>query len=104
MVRRMAAEILGPVWILTPANGRIARGGTFGGEASVFEATVSWEIRQGGRIVQKGFTNADQGAPGRGPWSAKADVPPGSYVLRAFESSAKDGSEIFVDDKPLTVT
>ncbi|MDT7573524.1 MAG: hypothetical protein QOE05_3698 [Actinomycetota bacterium] len=104
LARRMAAEVLGPVWILTPANGTVARGGTFGGEASVFEATVSWELRQGGRVVKKGFTNAAQGAPGRGPWTAKADVPPGSYVLRAFESSAKDGSETFVDDKPLTVT
>src|SRR4051812_45298361 len=104
MTRRLAAEVLGPVWILTPANGRVARGGAFGGEASVFEATVSWELRQGGRVVKKGFTNAAQGAPGRGPWSATADVPPGNYVLRAFESSAKDGSETFVDDKPLTVT
>jgi hypothetical protein len=104
MTRGQAAVELGPVWILTPADGRLTRGGSFGGEASVFEATVSWELRQGNRIVKKGFTNATQGAPGRGPWSAKADVPPGDYVLRAFESSAKDGSETFVDDKPLTVT
>ncbi|MBK5307343.1 MAG: GerMN domain-containing protein [Frankiaceae bacterium] len=104
MTRGQAAIELAPVWILTPANGRVARGGTFGGEASVFEATVSWELRQGGKVVKAGFTNAAMGAPGRGPWSAKADIPPGDYVLRAFESSAKDGSETFVDDKPLTVT
>lgn len=104
LTRGQAAVELGPVWILTPADGRVARGGTFGGEASVFEATVSWELRQGGKVVKRGFTNAAQGAPGRGPWSATADVPPGDYVLRAFESSAKDGSETFVDDKPLTVT
>src|SRR5439155_1656444 len=36
--------------------------------------------------------------------AAPADVPPGSYVLRAFESSAEDGRPTFVDDKPLTVT
>ena len=104
ITRQMAAEILGPVWILTPADGRLPRGGTFGGEASVFEATVSWELVQGGKVVKEGFTNASQGAPGRGPWSAKADVPPGDYVLRAFESSAEDGRPTFVDDKPLTVT
>jgi hypothetical protein len=104
MTREQPAEALGAVWILTPANGRVARGGTFGGEASVFEATVSWELRQGARVVQEGHTNAAVGAPGRGPWSAKADVPPGDYVLRAFESSAEDGRETFVDDKPLTVT
>ena len=104
IARRMAAEVLGPVWILRPADGRLARGGTFGGEASVFEATVSWELRQGSRVVKKGFSNAAQGAPGRGPWSANADVPPGNYVLRAFESSAKDGSVTFLDDKPVTIT
>ena len=104
MRRRNAAEVLGPVWILTPANGRLARGGTFGGEASVFEATVSWEIRKGDVVVKKGFTTASTGAPGRGTWSAKADVPPGTYVLRAFESSAEDGRPVFVDDKPLTIT
>lgn len=104
IARGPAADVLGPVWILTPANGRVARGGTFGGEASVFEATVSWELRLGGRVVKKGFTTASTGAPGRGSWSARADVPPGDYELRAFESSAKDGSETYVDDKPLTVT
>lgn len=94
--------VLGPVWVLT--TGSLPRGGTFGGEATVFEATVSWELRQGGRVVQKGFTNASTGAPGRGTWSARADVPPGSYVLRAFESSAENGAPLWVDDKPLQVT
>jgi hypothetical protein len=102
--RQPAAEILGPVWILVPADGQLARGDIFGGEATVFEATVSWELLQGDKVVKEGFTNASVGAPGRGRWSAKADVPPGSYVLRAFESSAEDGRPTFVDDKPLTVT
>jgi hypothetical protein len=102
MTRRMAAEILGPVWLLVPSS--LKAGGRFGGEASVFEATVSWEFRQGGRVVKAGHTNADMGAPGRGPWSDVADVPPGNYELRAYESSAKDGTPTFVDDKPVTVT
>jgi hypothetical protein len=102
MTRRMAAEILGPVWLLVPAT--IKTGARFGGEASVFEATVSWEFRQGSRVVKAGHTNADMGAPGRGPWSDVANVPPGKYVLRAYESSAKDGTPTFVDDKPVTVT
>jgi len=104
IARRMAAEILGPVWITRPAGGSVKRGGEFGGEATVFEATVSWELLQGGKVVKKGFTNADMGAPARGPWNDIADVPPGDYVLRAFESSAEDGRPTFVDDKPLRVT
>jgi hypothetical protein len=95
-------EVLAPVWVLT--TGVVGRGGTFGGEATVFEATVSWELRRGSQVVKKGFTNASTGAPGRGTWSAKADVPPGDYVLRAYESSAEDGSELWVDDKPVRFT
>ena len=104
IARRMGAEVLGPVWITRPASGSVKRGGEFGGEATVFEATVSWELLQGGKVVKKGFTNADMGAPARGPWNDIADVPPGDYVLRAFESSAKDGQPTFIDDKPLRVT
>jgi spore germination protein GerM len=103
--RAPAAEILGPVWVLEPTEGAtLARGDSFGGEASVFEATVNWEWVQGDTVVAKGFSTAAEGAPGRGPWSATVDVPPGDYELRAFESSAKDGSPIFVDTKTVTVT
>jgi hypothetical protein len=102
MTRRSAAEVLGPVWLTAP--GTLKRGARFGGEATVFEATVSWEFRQGDRVVKSGHTNATTGAPGRGTWSAVADVPPGSYVLRAYESSAEDGRPLHIDDKPVTVT
>jgi hypothetical protein len=101
MARGPAIDVLGPVWLTVAPT--IARGARFGGEASVFEATVSWEFRQAGRVVKAGHTNATTGAPGRGSWSAVADVPPGSYVLRAYESSAKDGTPTHIDDKPVTV-
>jgi hypothetical protein len=102
IARAPQVDVLGPVWLTVPRT--IRRGARFGGEASVFEATVSWEFRQGSRVVKQGHTNATVGAPGRGPWSAIADVPPGTYVVRAFESSAKDGAPTHVDDKPVTVT
>jgi hypothetical protein len=102
IARGVPWEVLGPVWLSAPRT--LARGGRFGGEASVFEATVSWEFRRGDTVVKAGFANASAGAPGRGPWSAAADVPPGDYVLRAYESSAKDGAPTFVDDKLVTVT
>lgn len=102
--RAPAAEVLAPVWLTRPADGTVRRGGVFGGEASVFEATVSWELRRGGVVVRSGFSTAEAGAPARGRWSATADVPPGDYVVRACESSARDGSPRWVDDKPLRVT
>ena len=103
--RAPAAEILGPVWILEPTEGAtLRRGDSFGGEATVFEATVSWEWVQGDTVVAKGFSSAAEGAPARGPWSATVDVPPGDYELRAFESSAEDGAPTFVDTKQVTVS
>lgn len=103
--RGPAAEVLGPVWVLTPTEGgNVARGGEVGGVATVFEATVNWQWLQGDTVVKEGFSTATEGAPGRGDWTAPVDLPPGDYVLKAFESSAEDGSETFVDTKSVTVT
>lgn len=102
IARGPAAEVLGQVWLSAPST--LKRGARFGGEATVFEATVSWEFRQGDRVVKAGYATATTGAPGRGTWSATADVAPGKYVLRAFESSAEDGRPLHVDDKPVVVT
>jgi hypothetical protein len=100
--RAPAAEILGPVWLDVREGGTVS--GEFGGTATVFEATVSWELRQGNRVVQEGFSTATEGAPGRGAWTGTADVPPGDYQLWAYESSAEDGSITWLDTKRVTVT
>ncbi len=101
LTRAAALDVLGPVWL------DVAEGGTieseFVGTASVFEATVSWQLRQGERTVQEGFSTASIGAPGRGTWTATADVPPGDYELWAYESSAEDGSITFLDTKRVSV-
>jgi hypothetical protein len=104
-VERAPSEtVLGPVWLDVSPGAELRRGQKFGGEATVFEATVSWEWLRGGNVVKEGFSTAEEGAPGRGAWSATVDVPPGDYVLRAFAESAKDGSRMFVDDKDVRVT
>lgn len=99
--RDEAASTLGPVWLDVPEGGTID--GAFGGSATVFEATVSWELRQGDRVVQEGFSTATTGAPERGEWTAEADVPAGDYELWAYESSARDGSITWLDTKSVTV-
>lgn len=101
LTRAPAAEALGPVWLDVPEGGTVD--GAFGGTATVFEATVSWDLRQGDRVVQEGFSTATEGAPGRGEWKGEADVPPGDYVLRAWESSAQDGSVTWLDTKRVTL-
>jgi len=103
--RGPAVETLGPIWILTPTEGgTLAAGGDFGGVATAFEATVNWQWLQGETVVAEGFSTATEGAPGRGDWSSPVEVPPGDYVLKAFESSARDGSQTFVETKSVTVT
>jgi hypothetical protein len=102
LTRAPQAQVLAPVWLDVPEGGTID--GTFGGTATVFEATVSWQVRQGDRVVDEGFSTASVGAPERGTWTATTDVPPGDYELWAFESSAKDGSMQFVDTKQVTIT
>ena len=100
--RAPAAEVLGPVWLDVEEGAVLSR--SFGGTATVFEATVSWQLRQGDRVVQEGFSTATEGAPGRGTWTGELDVPPGDYELWAYESSAEDGSVTWLDTKRVTVT
>ena len=103
--RAPSYEVLGAVWVLAPLTGAsVPRTFSVSGEATVFEATVSWELRQGGAVVRRGFATATTGAPGRGTWRATVTAPAaGSYQLVAFESSAKDGSVLSPDSKSITV-
>jgi len=103
LTRAPAAETLGPVWLDVQEGATLAER-TFGGTATVFEATVNWELRQGDTVVQEGFSTATTGAPERGEWEATADVPPGDYALWAYESSAQDGSITWLDTKAVTIS
>ena len=101
LVRGPSYEVLGPVW-LDVVDGSVLTD-EFGGTATVFEATVSWQLRQGPELVEEGFATATEGGPGRGEWTATADVPPGDYELWAYESSAEDGRVTWLDTKRVTV-
>ncbi|WP_432494316.1 Gmad2 immunoglobulin-like domain-containing protein [Kineococcus auxinigenes] len=106
LARASASEVLGPVWVLEPVQGAEATSPvTLGGEATVFEATVGWDVTDAsGTVVAEGFATASEGAPGRGAWSAQVDLEPGEHVVRAFSVSAEDGSVVAVDSKAFTVT
>lgn len=99
--RAPSAEVLGPVWIDHAEGetvGRVVRG-----TATVFEATVSWDVQRAGVTVQEGFSTATEGGPGRGTWTAELDVPAGTYVLRAWESSAEDGAVTWLETRTVRV-
>jgi len=102
--RSAGTDVLAAVWITDPRDGAtVGRTVRLQGQATVFEATVSIEVRQGDRVVQQTFSTASTGAPGRGIWSATLTLEPGAYEIRAFESSPADGTPLGVDSKRVTV-
>jgi hypothetical protein len=102
--RSTAGDVLAPVWITDPQDGAtVGRNVKLQGQASVFEANVSIEVRRDGTVVEETFTTASQGAPGRGTWSHTLTLEPGTYEIRAFESSAESGQPIGVDSKRIRV-
>ena len=102
--RARQLDVLAPVWLLTPTDGgRAGRRVVLTGTASVFEATVTIEARQGARVVATTFATASAGAPDRGEWTATVALPPGDYLLAAFEVSARDGAKVALDTKRVTV-
>jgi hypothetical protein len=101
VARSPQVEVLAPVWIIDPQEGASLAGPLrVSGAATVFEATVSWEVLQDGSVVRSGFTTASTGAPGRGTWTLVVrGLPPGTYQVAAWETSMKDGSRQYLDDK-----
>lgn len=99
------SDVWAHVWITSPAeNATVASSFTFSGEATVFEGTVNWEITQHGYVLKHGSAQASIGGPERGTWSQTVTLAPGTYSIRAFETSAKDGSKTYLDDKVVTVS
>ncbi len=97
-------DVQGLIWLLTPTQGATVTSTVdFTGYGTAFEATISWELRQGGKVVDEGTVQG--GSNGEfGEFSGTIEnVPSGTYELRAFESSAKDGSPLHVDTKTFTV-
>ncbi len=100
--------LLAPVWVDAPYRGQVLKAGrplTVSGIASTFEANVEWQLLTSGSQVESGATTAAMGAPQRGGYSftTKTALGPGSYVIRVYESSAKDGSVVAEQRIPFTV-
>nr|WP_231126634.1 Gmad2 immunoglobulin-like domain-containing protein [Motilibacter aurantiacus] len=95
------SDVAGLVWLTSPEQGATVSGQVrLEGVASVFEATVGWEARQGGEVVESGFATATEAGPGRGTWSATVELPAGRYELRAFapDESGLEGEGVLGED------
>jgi hypothetical protein len=99
-----ADSTLAPVQIFTPAEGaRVKSGFEVTGQAAAFEANVQWELRQGDRVVQSGFTTAKECCT-LAPYSFTVkDVAPGDYTLVVHDDDASGMGRTNEDTKQITV-
>lgn len=75
------------------------------GESNTFEASLSWEVRDGaGKVVREGFATATSGTGTWGTFAFTIELPrmdTGPMTLVLFERSARDGSPVNVYEVPL---
>jgi hypothetical protein len=105
LTRADVASFLPPILVESPAaNAEVAKEIAVSGTASVFEATLVVELRQGGRVVAKRTVTASNGAPERGTFSTTIAAPAaGAASVAAYAPSAVDGSPQHEQDVPVTI-
>jgi hypothetical protein len=95
------------IWVDSPYAGQVIAAGravVVSGQACVFEANVTWELRRGGSVVDQGHTMATSGCPQQGSWTVDlGTLTAGQYEFRAMEVSAKDGSIAFQNVVPFSI-
>ncbi len=90
------------------ANARVSSPLGIGGDASVFEAALSWRITDtAGRVVAQGSATATAGAPARGTFSVTAFyTEPSADTLgfvEVYDRSPRDGSIDEIVRVPVTL-
>ena len=103
-------DVLNLVNITAPEEGATVAGSfTASGVGSSFEATIPWEVRQGDKVVQRGFATAEGFIDKLYPWETEVDVSglePGDYVFAALTDDPTGGEEGFgpsEDTKTITI-
>jgi hypothetical protein len=84
--------------VYSPTEGATVSGTfTASGEASSFEATVPWQVRdESGETVLDGFSTAEGWIDGLYPWETEVDVSsldPGTYTFVAMTDDPSGGAE-----------
>jgi hypothetical protein len=99
------ASTLAQVWIIDPTDGATVDSGfEVSGVGAFFEANVTWELRQGAKVVKSGFTTAEECCR-MAPYSFTVDAPAGDYLLVVKDSDMSEGEGFapFQDTKRVTV-
>ena len=94
-----------PIWADSPTPGAtVTVPVTVTGQACVFEAQFSWELLQGSTVVKSGNTTASIACPDYGTYTiALGSLPSGSYTIRLYDLSMKDGSVLYETRVPFMV-
>ena len=94
-----------PIWADSPTPGAtVTVPVTVTGQACVFEAQFSWELLQGSTVVKSGNTTASIACPDYGTYTITlGSLPSGSYTIRLYETSMKDGSVMYETRVTFTV-
>jgi hypothetical protein len=89
--------------IASPVEGQAVHNPvTVTGSANVFEGNLNWDLVSHGHVTASGHTTG--GSMQWKPFTIKLGaLRPGTYTIRAYESSAKNGQATYVDDKTFTV-
>ncbi len=103
-----ATDVLALIQLTSPAEGATVTSPVdISGTGTAFEGTISWEITS---LPASAATGSGAGGTTMGgangelaEFHTTADLAPGTYKIRAFEASAKDGSALHVDTKTFTV-
>jgi hypothetical protein len=96
-------DVLAPVQVDSPADGASVAGTfTVTGRAATFEANVVWELKQGGAVVKKGFTTAEECCT-LSPFSFDVTAPSGEYTLVVHDTD-ESGQDLPVDEDTKEIT
>ena len=89
-----------PIWVDSPAPGAsVSSPVTVTGQACVNEASFQWQLLQGATVVDSGNASATSGCPTQGSYSfSLGNRPAGTYTIRVYDLSMKDGS-VFYDTR-----
>ncbi len=91
-VRAAAADdVLAPVSVSSPADGAtVSSPFDVTGQAAAFEANVQWELMQGGTVVKRGATTAEECCT-LSPYSFEVTAPPGDYTVVVHDEDPSGG-------------
>ncbi len=104
LARGNDTDVLAQFWIISPQEGAtVSSPVQVQGLAAAFEANVPWELRQGGKVVKKGFATADECCT-MAPYSFTVQAPPGDYTLVVHDSDPSgQGNAPWQDTKDITI-